>query len=105
MLIMKSGIRVTTEGIEQPNQERIRTLQVFGNIGSGHNQTSRDEILKNYQKNEKTPKKASQQKFCQIDKHQGSPNCKVLGPRGARGVRIIVVGKRHGDTSSNRGRD
>ena len=38
-----------TEGIELPNKEkdqnnqRKRKLQVLGNIGSGHHQTSRDE--------------------------------------------------------------
>ena len=27
LLIMKSGKRYTTEGVEQPNQEKIRTLE------------------------------------------------------------------------------
>ena len=49
MLIMEIGRRESAEGIELPNQECIRTLekkgnlQVFGNIGSGQHQTSRDE--------------------------------------------------------------
>ena len=62
MLIMKSGERETTEGTDLPNQERIRTLgktkkfQVFGNIGNGHHQTSRNErkkIRKGYLKRAK----------------------------------------------------
>ena len=48
-LIMKSGKRQMTEGIELPNQEKNRNirrkcnLQILGNIGSGHHQTSGDE--------------------------------------------------------------
>ena len=43
ILIMRSGKRYMTEGIEQTNQEKIRMLgrkgnvQILGNIVSGHN--------------------------------------------------------------------
>ena len=53
LFIMKSEKGEATKGIKQPTQERIRTLgekgklQVLGNIGSGHNQTSRNERKKN----------------------------------------------------------
>ena len=45
-LIMKSGKRCATDGMEQPNQEKIRTLgekrkvQILGNIESGDHQIS-----------------------------------------------------------------
>ena len=51
ILIMKSRKRKITEGIQLPNQERIRTLgkngkvQILGNIGSGHHQTSGNEKI------------------------------------------------------------
>ena len=47
MLLMKSGKWQKTEGIEPPNQGKIITLgeqenlQILGNTGSGHHQTSR----------------------------------------------------------------
>ena len=47
VLIMKSKKKETMEGIELPNQERIRwregKLEVLENIKSGHNQTIEDE--------------------------------------------------------------
>ena len=45
MGIRKSGKRETMEGIELPNQDAWREgkLQVLGNIGSRHKQTSGDE--------------------------------------------------------------
>ena len=50
MLIMRSGKRQMTQGIEQLNQEkrkrktqRKENLQVFGNIGSRHHQTNWNE--------------------------------------------------------------
>ena len=48
MLIIKSGKPQMTEGIEQPNQEKINVrrkgnLQILENIGSRHHQTCRDE--------------------------------------------------------------
>ena len=51
-LIMSSGKRNMSEGIEQPNQNEIRTLwkngnlQILGNIGSGRKQTCREERKK-----------------------------------------------------------
>ena len=51
-LIMRSRKRHIMEGIELPNQQKIRMLgekeiykylEIFGNIGKGHNRTSRDE--------------------------------------------------------------
>ena len=54
MLIIKSGKRQMTEGIELPNQEKserskkIRNLQILGIIGSEHHQTSRDTRKKEY---------------------------------------------------------
>ena len=63
MLIMRSGKRQIMEGIEQSNQERIRTfgkrnLQVLGNIGSRHHQTSRGE-----RKNEKRVSERNKKTF------------------------------------------
>ena len=47
MLIMKSGKRQLTEGIEisknNQNTQRKGNLQLHGNTGSGHHQISRDE--------------------------------------------------------------
>ena len=46
MLVMKSGKRHMTDGIELPNHDRIRTLeekwnlQILGHIGGLHHQTS-----------------------------------------------------------------
>ena len=55
---MRSEKSQITDGIEVPNQERMRTrkgkLQVCGNIASRHHQTNRDE--------EKNKKRVSQTK-------------------------------------------
>ena len=48
MLIMKSLKQQLTEGIDLPNQGKVRTLgeKLLGNIGSGHHQTNWDERKK-----------------------------------------------------------
>ena len=49
LVIMKCGKIETMERMELPNLESIRTLEkkmkafVFGNIGSGHNVSNRDD--------------------------------------------------------------
>ena len=54
---MKNGKRKTTEGLELPYQEKIKTLGkkkekllVLGNSGSGQHQTSEDERKKKQKK-------------------------------------------------------
>ena len=63
------------------NSQRKRKLQILGNIGSRHYQTSRDERKsKNRvpQKNKKTSwNQALQQKSHQRNKHLGSSPCKI----------------------------
>ena len=46
MQIMKSGKQQMMEGMELPNQDKIRrkgNVQILGNIGGRHRQTSREE--------------------------------------------------------------
>ena len=63
VMLMRSRKRQMTEGIELINQEKNQNarrkgnLQILGNIGSGHHQTSGEErkkFLKISQENEKT---------------------------------------------------
>ena len=88
ILILKSGKREITEGIELPNQEKIRTLGVkekdkYSQIRSEYHQTSRDKRKNNKrvpQKNEKTSGNQTQpEKSRHKDKHLGSPPCEILG--------------------------
>ena len=52
LLVMKSGKRHLTDGIELPNQDKIRTLaenetyKYLGNLGGWHHQTSQNKKTK-----------------------------------------------------------
>ena len=73
MIVMESGKRRLTEGIELPNQEKIRTLgekETYKSLG----------ILEADTENQKaTQDKTIYQEPYKRDKYQGSPLCKLLG--------------------------
>ena len=89
IIIMRSGKRQMTEGIEQSRQEKNQNtqrkgnLQFLGNIGRGHHPASGDERKDSKrvpQENEKTTQNQTVlQKPHQRDKHLGCPPCKILG--------------------------
>ena len=77
ILIMKTGKRQMTEGIELPSQEknhkawRKGNLQIFGNVGSGYHQT-RKKLKKNIPE--------ERENYCMVEiSSKGSPPRKILG--------------------------
>ena len=89
ILIMRNELRKSTEGIELPNQERIRTLgekENYKYLAILETDTikqvdMKEKILKRVsQKNEKASRnQALQQKSNQRNKHLGCLPCKILG--------------------------
>ena len=89
MLVMKSGKRHMTEGVELLNQVVIRTLrkkrnlQILGDIGSWYYQTSgneRKKLKRVSQKKQKiTRDKTLQQDPCQRNKYLDCHPRKILG--------------------------
>ena len=85
MLIMKTGKRQKkTDELELPNQNagRKEKLELIGNIGSRHQQTSRDE-RRNNERVPKTTEEASRnenllQKSHRKHQHLGCPPCNLL---------------------------
>ena len=78
-----NGRNRTAKSRKNQNTWRKGKLQLLGNIGSEHHQTSEDE-RKNKKRIAQTSEKISrnqtlQQNFHQRDKHLGSPPCKILG--------------------------
>ena len=89
MLIMRSGKRQMMEGIELPNQEKMRTIgeketyEYLGVRGSGHHQTRGDE-RKKWKKcisgeRESYLKPNYVVEISQRDKYLGRLPCKLLG--------------------------
>ena len=89
MLVMKSGKRHMTEGMELPNHDKIRThekkwnLQILGDLGGWHHQTSaneRHDPKRISQENEKTTwDKTLQQKPHQRNKYLGCAPSQIFG--------------------------
>ena len=77
-----NGRNRTTKLRKNPNVRRKGKLQVFWNIGSGHNQTSRNgrkNKKRVSQTNENTsPNQTLHRESHQNSKHLDSPSCKIL---------------------------
>ena len=96
MLIMRSGKRQITEGIELPNQERIRTFGKKGNLGILEANTIKQAEKKKIVSltNGKTARNQTlQQKSHQREKHSNCLPCKILG---------TILEMDEGKTSTNR---
>ena len=89
MVITRSGRRQTIEGIELPNQKRIRkrdgkkTYKYFGILEADTIKQAemKEQISKEYPRRTKNLFKTNfcRKKFHQRDKHLGDPPCKMLG--------------------------
>ena len=87
MIIMKGGRRQTTEGIELPNQERIRMLGekencIYLGILKADTIKSRDDRKNNKSTSDEqktSRKQVLRKKTHQRNKHLGSSPCKIFG--------------------------